>query len=58
MMAKIYEESITIKLSVLEKDNTIADRQSLVTDDITSALESVVEELLNDKSVVVEVSTN
>jgi len=57
-MAKIYEESITIKLSVLEKDNTIADRQSLVTDDITSALESVVEELLNDKSVVVEVSTN
>jgi hypothetical protein len=51
-MAKIHEEAIVIKVSKLVKDS--ADVGTIVPDDITTALQSVAEELLGD-SVVVEV---
>ena len=51
-MAKIHEEVIVIKVSKLVKDS--ADVGTVVSEDVTAALQSVAEELLGD-SVVVEV---
>ena len=51
-MAKIHEEVIVIKVSKLIKDS--ADVESVVSEDVTAALQSVAEELLGN-SVVVEV---
>jgi hypothetical protein len=51
-MAKIHEEVVLIKLSKLIKDS--ADSEKLVTDDITSALQTVAEELAAP-GVVVEI---
>ena len=52
-MAHIIEENIIIKVSKLVKSATDSS-ESLVTDEIISALESVAEELV-DKSAVVEI---
>jgi hypothetical protein len=51
-MARIHEEIIVIKLSKLVRESTQAD--SLVTSDVTDALEAVVQELVGD-SVIVEI---
>jgi hypothetical protein len=50
-MAKIIEENIVIKVSKLVKDGA---EQSLVSQDVITALESVAEELLG-AGVIVEV---
>ncbi len=52
-MAKIHEEIVVIKLSKLVKDKD-GDEQSLASNDICEALQSVAEELLGS-GVVVEV---
>jgi hypothetical protein len=57
-MAHVQSQTVTITVSKLVKDTLNNDTESFVTDDIASALESVVEELLNDKSLIVEVTTN
>lgn len=43
-MAKVHEEVIVIKLSKLVKDNQKVD--SVVTDEVTAALEQVAQELV------------
>lgn len=52
-MAKIHQETITIKLSKLVKDND-ADTSSIVSNDIHQALEQVVQELVGD-GIIVEI---
>lgn len=52
-MAKIHEEVIVIKLSKLVKDKD-SDEQSIASNDVCDALQSVAEELLGS-GVVVEV---
>lgn len=52
-MAKIHEETVVITLSKLIKDKD-TDEQSIATNDICDALQSVAEELLG-AGVVVEV---
>jgi hypothetical protein len=52
-MAKIHQETITIKLSKLVKDND-ADTSSIVSSDIHQALEQVVQELVGD-GIIVEI---
>lgn len=51
-MAKIYEESIVIKLSKLVKNDQQV--ESMTNDEILAALEQVVQELVGD-SIVVEI---
>jgi hypothetical protein len=55
-MAQIHEEVIVIKLSKLVKSGTVAasDLAGIATEEILSALEQVVQELVGD-SVIVEV---
>lgn len=51
-MARIHEEIIVIKLSKLVRENT--QTNPLTTQDVTDALEAVVQELVGD-SVIVEI---
>ncbi len=51
-MAKILEQTLTIKLSKLVKDD---DDGAISTDDLIASLESVIQELIGDNSVVVEI---
>ena len=51
-MAKILEQTLTIKLSKLVKDD---DDGAISTDDLIVSLESVIQELIGDNSVVVEI---
>ena len=55
-MAKIYEETVTIRMSRLVKETENA-AQSMVTDDVLTALEQVTQELIGP-SVIVEVEQN
>ena len=55
-MAHIQSQTVTITVSKLVKELFEDGNEPYITDDIASALESVVEELLNDKSLVVEVT--
>lgn len=52
-MAKIHEEMVAIKLSKLVRDNENAEQ--IISDEIAAALEAVVQEMVNNGSVVVEV---
>lgn len=52
-MAKIQEEVIVVKLSKLVKNNK-DNTSSMITDDVKSAIEQVVEELVGE-NVIVEV---
>jgi hypothetical protein len=53
-MPKIHEELIVIRLSKLVK-NTEQLESPMVSDDVLDALASVADELINDKSIVIEV---
>lgn len=53
-MAKIQEEILIIKLSKLVK-GTDADQAHLSNEELLANLEAVVQEMLDDESVVVEV---
>jgi len=52
-MAKIHEELVAIKLSKLVRDNESPEQ--IITEEITATLETVVQEMVNSGSVVVEV---
>jgi hypothetical protein len=53
-MAKLFEDIIVLKLSKLVKDNDSDTATSIVTDDLTIALEQVVQELAGE-GVLVEI---
>jgi len=53
-MPKIHEELIVIRVSKLLKNDSEMSK-SIVGDDVLDALSSVVDELINDKSIVIEV---
>lgn len=53
-MPKIHEELIVIRVSRLLK-NDAQNPESIVGDDVLDALASVADELINDKSIVIEV---
>ncbi len=51
-MAKIYEEYLVVKVSKLVRED--AEDHEILNDDVASSLEAVVNELINDPSIVVE----
>lgn len=55
-MAHIQSQTVTITVSKLVKEVFEDGVNPYITDDIAAALESVVEELLNDKTLIVEVT--
>ena len=56
-MAHVQSQTVTITVSKLVKEVFEDGVNPYVTDEMASALEAVVEELLNDKSFVVEVTS-
>ena len=55
-MAHIQSQSVTITVSKLVKEVFADGVEPYITDEIATALESVVEELLNDKTLIVEIT--
>ena len=57
-MAKIKEEIIIIKLSkLMKKDAELKSSESLVSDTLLSGLDIMVNELIDDSSVIVELES-
>ena len=56
-MAHVQSQTVTITVSKLVKEVFADGYEPYISDEMASALESVVEELLNDKSFVVEVTS-